>query len=136
LGFQKQRSETLHPEFFNCRRCDRQEKDLRNNCPTCELSVMEKDYLEGAKQQILKRVGGFPKGWTLERLMFLHGEISDLLAMGKNKISKRWNVRVIRLTEILQSERQHFRAVSDFQHMERIKNQTPPAGNNTLVQLH
>ena len=33
IWFQKDRSETLHPDKFNCLRCDRQEKNLANGCP-------------------------------------------------------------------------------------------------------
>lgn len=132
LEFQENRTKTLHPAFFNCRRCDRQEKDLLNDCPKCELMTMQAHYKGEAVCEILERVGRFPIGWTLEQLIALYGEVGDLLAGNRNRINKKWNVRVIRLAEILKGERDNHQAVSDYEHHLKMQ-QTGNTGGQNLA---
>jgi hypothetical protein len=114
IWFQKDRSETLHPDKFNCLRCDRREKNLANGCPKCELTIKIESYREEAIAQILMRVGRFPKGWTFNQLLNLHSQVSSLLAMRKNRISRKWNMRLIGLAKIILDERNQLRAAEMF----------------------
>ncbi len=103
-----------------------------NDCPKCPLIIKHNYYLDEAKKAILKQLRRFPKGWSMEALLRLQGQISDLLAMNEDRINKRWNGRVIRLAEIVQSERQQFESVSNYDQLQRMKSQPTPSADGSI----
>lgn len=90
---------------YRCVMCDRTEKDLPRGCPTCSLGSLYAIYQEGIEDEIKRFREGFPAGWSKDRLMHLHGDVSDLLASNRNRISRKWSIAVIAFAEIILQER-------------------------------
>jgi hypothetical protein len=124
LWFNRDRNENLHPDYFNCLRCYRKEKDLKARpiqCPTCPLTEKLQFYKAEMTRLIKESLGKFPKDYTLAALMDLYGQVSSILDRNRNQISRAWNKRTARLASILLSERHHMRAVDDWEYRQRIR---------------
>lgn len=124
LWFQRDRSETLHPDFFNCLRCNREEKDTDAKpieCPRCPLTEKLEFYKAEMLRLIKEQSGRFPKAFPLDELIELHGTISSILARRKNHISIGTDTRTARLAKILLSERNHMKALDDWDYRQRMK---------------
>jgi hypothetical protein len=124
LWFQKDRNETLHPDFFNCHRCYRKEKDLKARpvqCPTCPLTEKLQFYKDEMTRIVKESLGGFPKGYPLPALMALYSDINSILGRNRNQISRAWDKRTARLAGILLSERDQMRAIDDWEYRQRLK---------------
>jgi hypothetical protein len=124
LWFNRDRSETLHPDFFNCLRCYRKEKDLKARpiqCPTCPLTEKLEFYKAEMTRIIKESQGGFPKGFPLAALMDLYGQVNSILDRNRNQISRAWDKRTAKLAKILLSERNHMRALDDWEYRQRMK---------------
>lgn len=124
LWFQRDRSENLHPDFFNCRRCDRPEKDIYAKpveCPRCPLTEKLEFYKAEILRLIKEKVGRFSKDYTLPELIALHGTMSSILFRRKDRIGLAMDTRTARLAEILLSERRHMKSLDDWEHRQRMK---------------
>jgi hypothetical protein len=114
IYFHRDRAENLHPEWFNCGRCVRFEKDIKNGCPRCELTQKLDIYKDEMRRDIKRKVGRYPKGYGLEKLMELVGTVSTILARNRNHVSRAWDRRTARLAEILILERNQAQAIDTF----------------------
>jgi hypothetical protein len=124
--FQTDRADTLHPEKFNCFRCERPEKDTRARpvqCPKCELTAKLEIYKEEILVQIKRFVGPMPKGYTLQSLMALYRQVGEILARNHNRISRTWTVRLAALARIILDERNQLRAIDSFEQAEKLRQQ-------------
>lgn len=121
LWFQKERAETLHPDYFNCNRCHREEKDLRRGCPRCPLTELLQFSKDETLRLILKERCPFPEGYTIDTLMRLHSRIVELLSKNKNRIQKSWDTKTAELARIYLSEKNHKSMVEDFERLQRLK---------------
>lgn len=124
LYFGKDRAESLHPDLFDCSMCERPEKDTARGCPKCELIEKFNRYSADAVQGVIRFAGAFPKGWTLDSLIKLHGQVAGVLQASKGRIKRRWDVRLARLARIYLEQQKHAKAVADFEYMRSLETQS------------
>lgn len=122
--FGRDRTENLHPDLYNCLRCNRKEKDLYaspEQCPRCELTIKREFYKDEIRREIRERVGRFPKDYSLQDLIDLYYQVSSLLARNRDLIPRFWPVRTARLARVLLDERNQAKRVDDWEFREKMR---------------
>jgi hypothetical protein len=103
-------------EFFNCGRCFRQEKDTKNDCPKCELSISTGSLRKNIKREAIKLYGiglvyrMWPFDFDLEYVLEVYSLVSDMLADNNDQRSRKWDEALYKMATIILEERSQARA--------------------------
>lgn len=120
--FAEERFEKLSPKYY-CPTCLLPEKDLPKGCPDCQLTrLFNSVFKQGAKEEIDLR-GGLPDGWTLDRLIQIHGVVSQTFAENNEEINPAWDESFVELVRILKQERAQQKYINDYNQYQRLKAQ-------------
>lgn len=90
---------------FRCVLCVRDEKDLPGGCPKCELAQLYNIYREQIESEMARRGWHFTRELSLDKLLHLHQLVADLLNGNRDRVLKKWSVKLITLVNIVISER-------------------------------
>lgn len=107
---------------------------MLRGCPRCPLTEKHLEYIELAKKEILRKVGKFPDGWTIDGLLRLYADVCALLAGNRNRVSRKWNIRLSELSRIVLGERELQKATEDFELRQKLA--TAPSGSPNVVKMY